>query len=98
MIQHMQPGQPRQNAYIDRDSRTDRHEWLDPYIIATIEPYSDCTQSPAGQRKAQDFATQRLRTYTSDRSSIPYMVCRQTIAGQRGIGGSTPAQKLKMAA
>jgi hypothetical protein len=26
------------------------------------------------------------------------MVCRQTIAGQRGIGGITPAMKLKMAA
>ena len=36
--------------------------------------------------------------YNNDRPNIPFMVCRQTIAGQRGIGGITPAQKLKMAA
>jgi len=29
---------------------------------------------------------------------IPLMVCRQTIAGQPGIGGITPAAKLKMVA
>jgi hypothetical protein len=34
----------------------------------------------------------------ADRPNIPFMVCRQTIAGQWGIGGITPAQKLKMAA
>jgi putative transposase len=28
-IQHIQPGQPQQNAYIERYSRTVRHEWLD---------------------------------------------------------------------
>jgi putative transposase len=71
-IQHIQPGQPRQNAYIERYNRTVRHEWLDQYIIETIE-------------EAQDFATQWPRTYTNDRPNM-------------GIGGITPAQKLKMAA
>ena len=47
---------------------------------------------------AQDHATQWLWTYNNDRPNIPLMVCRQTIAGQRGIGGITPAQNLKMAA
>ncbi len=55
------------------------------YIIETIA-------------EAQDHATQWLWTYNNDRPNIPFMVCRQTIAGQRGIDGSTPAQNLKMAA
>lgn len=71
-LQHIQPGQPQQNAYIERYNRTVRHEWLDQYIIETIE-------------EAQDFATQWLWTYNNDRPNM-------------GIGGITPAQKLKMAA
>ena len=62
-----------------------RHEWLDQYIIETIE-------------EAQDHATQWLWTYNNDRPNIPFMVCKQTIAGQWGIGGITPAQKLNMTA
>jgi len=71
-LQHIQPGQPQQNAYIERYNRTVRHEWLDQHIIETIE-------------EAQDFATQWLWTYNNDRPNM-------------GIGGITPAQKLKMAA
>ena len=71
-ILHIQPGQPQQNAYIERYNRTVRHEWLDQYIIETIE-------------EAQDHATQWLWTYNNDRPNM-------------GIGGITPAQKLKMAA
>jgi putative transposase len=80
-IQHIQPGQPQQNAYIERYNRVRhwartngafngslRHEWLDRYIIETIE-------------EAQDFATQWLWTYNNDRPNM-------------GIGGITPAQKL----
>ena len=44
-IQHIQPGQPQHNASIERYYRTVRHEWLDQYIIETIE-------------EAQDHATQ----------------------------------------
>ena len=84
-IQHIQPGQPQQNAYVERYNRTVRHEWLDQYIIESIE-------------EAQDQATQWLWTYNNDRPNIPLTVCRQTVAGQRGIGGITPAMKLKMAA
>ncbi len=29
IIQHIQPGQPQQNAYLERYNRTVRHEWLD---------------------------------------------------------------------
>uniref|UniRef100_UPI0039E278C4 integrase core domain-containing protein n=1 Tax=Phaeovulum sp. TaxID=2934796 RepID=UPI0039E278C4 len=97
-IQHIQPGQPQQNAYIKRYNRTVRHEWRDQYIIETIEPYGDCRQSPTDQCEAQDHATQWLWTYKNDRPNIPLRVFRQTVAGQRGIGGITPAMKLKMAA
>ena len=70
-IQNIQPGQPQQNAYIERYNRTVRHEWLDQYIIESIE-------------EAQDHATQWLWTYYNERPNM-------------GIGGITPAQKLKMA-
>ena len=65
----------------ERYNRTVRHEWLDQYIIESIEPYGDCGQSPTGQWDAQDHATQWLWTYNNDRPNIPFMVCRQTIAG-----------------
>ena len=48
-----------------------------PFIIESIEPYGDCGQSPAGQWKAQDHATQWLWTYINDRLNIPLMDCTQ---------------------
>ena len=71
-IQHIQPGKPQQNAYVERYNRTVRHEWLDQYIIESIE-------------EAQHHATQWLWTYNNERPNM-------------GIGGMTPAQKLKLAA
>jgi len=84
-IQYIQPGKPQQNAYIERYNRTVRHEW---------PPLGDCEQSPAGQRdqnifenieEAQEQATNWLWTYNNDRPNM-------------GIGGVTPAMKLKLAA
>jgi putative transposase len=46
-IQHIQPGQPQQNAYVERYNPSVRHEWLDQDIIESIE-------------EAQDQATQWL--------------------------------------
>ena len=40
-IQHIQPGQPQQIAYVERYNRTVRHEWLDQYIIESIEEAQD---------------------------------------------------------
>jgi putative transposase len=71
-LSHIQPGKPQQNAYVERYNRTVRHEWLDQYIIESIE-------------EAQEFATQWLWNYNNERPNM-------------GIGGITPAQKLKMAA
>ena len=68
----IQPGQPQQNACVERCNRTVRHEWLDLYIFETIE-------------EAQQIATDWLWTYNNERPNM-------------GIGGITPAQKLKMAA
>lgn len=48
-IQHIQLGQPQQNAYIERHNRMVRHEWLGQYIIESIE-------------EEQDHATQWLWT------------------------------------
>ena len=56
-LQHIQPGKPQQNAYIERYNRTVRHEWLDQHIIETIE-------------EAQDFATQWPWTYNNDRPNM----------------------------
>ena len=52
IVKDIKPGQLQQNAYIERHSRTVRHEWLDQYIIETIE-------------EAQDHATQWLWAYNN---------------------------------
>ena len=51
---YIQPGQPTQNAFIERFNRTARHEWLDMHIFNTIE-------------HAQLLATQWLWTYNNER-------------------------------
>ena len=51
------PPLTRQNACIERYNRTVRHEWLDQYIIESIE-------------EAQDHATQWLWTYNNDRPNM----------------------------
>lgn len=71
-LQHIQPGKPQQNAYVERYNRTVRHEWLGQYIFETIT-------------EVQDYATDWLWTYNNDRPNM-------------GIGGITPAQKLKLTA
>ena len=53
----IQPGQPQQNAYVERYNRTVRHEWLDQHIIESIE-------------EAQDQATQWLWTLNNDRPNM----------------------------
>lgn len=51
---YIQPGKPRQNAYIERFNRTARHEWLDLHLFESVE-------------HAQLLATQWLWTYNNER-------------------------------
>ena len=54
---HIQPGKPQQNAYVERYNRTVRHEWLEMNEFATIE-------------EAQLTATQWLWIYNNERLSM----------------------------
>ena len=72
VAEHIQPGKPQQNAYIERYNRTLRGEWLGQNTFETIE-------------EAQEQATEWLWTYNNERPNM-------------GIGGITPAMKLKTAA
>ena len=56
-LEHIQPGKPQQNAYIERYNRTVRGEWLSQYIFETIG-------------EAQDQATQWLWTYNNERPNM----------------------------
>lgn len=71
-LNHIQPGKPQQNAYVERYNRTVRHEWLNIYLFESLS-------------EVQDIATEWLWTYNNERPNM-------------GIGGITPAQKLKLAA
>jgi putative transposase len=42
-IRHIQPGKPQQNADIEHYNRTVWHEWLDQYIIESLEPLGGCS-------------------------------------------------------
>ena len=57
VLHHIQPGKPRQNAYIERYNRTVRHEWLGQYNFATIT-------------EVQDYATDWLWTYNNERPNM----------------------------
>lgn len=53
-IAHIQPGNPQQNAYIERYNRTVRYDWLSQHLFESIAD-------------VQDFATQWLWTYNHER-------------------------------
>ena len=56
-IQHIQPGKPQQNAYIERYNRTVRHEWLNQYVFQNI-------------KEVRETATQWLWTYNHERPNM----------------------------
>jgi putative transposase len=56
-LQHIQPGKPQQNAYVERYNRTVRHEWLGQFLFETIQ-------------EVQDHATDWLWTYNNDRPNM----------------------------
>ena len=84
-MKYIQPGKPQQNAYIERYNRTVRHEWLDQNIFQTIQ-------------EAQEQATKWLWTYNNPSHGLCANHCWATDRPNMGIGGITPAMKLKRAA
>ncbi len=53
-VDYIQPGNPQQNAYIERANRTIRYSWLSKYLFETIN-------------EVQDYATQWLWFYNNER-------------------------------
>ncbi len=56
-IEFIQPGQPQQNAYVERYNRTVRYDWLAHHLFETLD-------------EIQDFATNWLWTYNHDRPNM----------------------------
>lgn len=56
-IQHIQPGKPQQNAYVERYNRTVRYDWLSHYEFDEIE-------------EVQDYATKWLWIYNNERPNM----------------------------
>ena len=56
-IAFIQPGQPQQNAYVERHNRTVRYDWLAHHLF----------ESPD---EIQDFATRWLWTYNHERPNM----------------------------
>jgi len=53
-LEHIQPGKPQQNAYIERYNRTVRYDWLNQYIFESIE-------------EVREYATKWLWVYNNER-------------------------------
>lgn len=56
-IQYIQPGNPQQNAYVERFNRTVRHEWLDQHLFESID-------------HARETATEWLWRYNNGRPNM----------------------------
>ena len=56
-IDFIQPGQPQQNAYVERHKRTVRYDWLAHHLFETLD-------------EIQEFATNWLWTYNHDRPNM----------------------------
>lgn len=56
-IEHIQPGKPQQNAYIERYNRTVRYDWLTHHLFESIE-------------QVQDHATRWLWVYNNERPNM----------------------------
>ena len=68
-IEFIQPGNPQQNAYIERFNRTVRYDWLTHFLWESIE-------------QVQDAATRWLWTYNHERpnTAIGGITPRQRLA------------------
>ena len=58
-VDHIQPGNPQQNAYVERYNRTVRYDWLGQYLFSSIA-------------EVQEYATRRLWTYNHERPNMAF--------------------------
>ena len=56
-LEYIQPGNPQQNAYVERFNRTVRYEWLAQYLFESID-------------EVQEFATKWLWKYNHERPNM----------------------------
>lgn len=56
-LEHIQPGKPQQNAYIERYNRTVRYDWLSHYLFESIE-------------EVQNHATDWMWSYNHERPNM----------------------------
>ena len=56
-LSFIQPGNPQQNAYVERYNRTVRYDWLNQYIFSSID-------------EVQEQATHWLWTYNNERPNM----------------------------
>jgi len=56
-LKFIQPGNPQQNAYIERYNRTVRYDWLNQYLFSSITV-------------VQEHAIRWLWTYNNERSNM----------------------------
>ena len=56
-LQYIQPGNPQQNAYVERYNRTVRYDWLSQYLFESIA-------------EVQAYATRWLWTYNNERPNM----------------------------
>ena len=56
-LEHIQPGNPQQNAYVERYNRTVRYDWVNQYLFDSIA-------------EVQEFGTSLLWTYNKDRPNM----------------------------
>jgi putative transposase len=85
-LEHIQPGKPQQNAYIERYNRTVRGEWLSQYIFETIEEAQDqATEWLDLQQRAPQHGHRRHNTRNETENS-----CLNSTAGPRQKWGGIP--------
>ena len=53
-LRYIQPGQPNQNAFVERFNRTVRHEVLDAYVFESLE-------------QVREISAQRMQEYNGER-------------------------------
>jgi putative transposase len=56
-LEYIRPGNPQQNAYVERFNKTVSYEWLSQYYWSSLE-------------EVQEFATRRMWSYDNDRQNM----------------------------